>query len=79
MRIFLGAILARGRQTVTSSNGANGVNPQYRLRDRTLGAAGKRADNIANRPVDQRVKPLVAGHRRLAALVAAAFPSGIGR
>ena len=63
--LFLGALLARGRRTVTSWIRAAGLGRQYQPCYTTVAAAGKQADNIAARLVYQVVKPLVAGQTRL--------------
>ena len=63
--LFLGAVLARGRRTVTSWIRAAGLSRQYQPCYMTVAAAGKQADNIAARLVYQVVKPLVAGQTRL--------------
>ena len=65
VRLFLGALLARGRRTVTSWIRAAGLSRQYQPCYTTVAAAGKQADNIAARLVYQVVKPLVAGQTRL--------------
>jgi hypothetical protein len=65
VRLFLGAVLARGRRTVTSWIRAAGLSRQYQRCYTTVAAAGKRADKIASRLVDEAVKPLVAGQARL--------------
>ena len=63
--LFLGALLARGRRTVTSWIRAAGLSRQYQPCYTTVAAAGKQAENIAARLVYQVVKPLVAGQARL--------------
>jgi DDE superfamily endonuclease len=63
--LFLGALLARGRRTVTSWIRAAGLSRQYQPCYRTVAAAGKQAENIAARLVYRVVKPLVAGQVRL--------------
>lgn len=62
---FLGAILARGRRTVTSWIRAAGLSAEYRPCYTTVSAAGKRADGIADRLAHTVVKPLLAGMTRL--------------
>ncbi len=57
--LFIGAILARGRRTVTSWIRAAGLSRQYQPCYTTVAAAGKRADNIAGRLIHEVVKPLV--------------------
>lgn len=63
--LLVGAILARGRRTVTSWIRAAGLSNEYRPCYTTVSAAGKRADSIAARLVHGVVKPLVAGAARL--------------
>lgn len=63
--LFLGAILARGRRTVTSWIRAAGLGPEFRPCYTTVAAAGKRADGVAVRLVYEVVKPLLAGLNRL--------------
>ena len=63
--LFIGAILARGRRTVTSWIRAAGLSRQYQPCYTTVAAAGKTADNIAARLIHTVVKPLVAGQTRL--------------
>jgi hypothetical protein len=64
-RLFLGAVLARGRRTVTSWIRAAGLSAQFRPCYTTVAAAGKKAGQIAARLVCEVVKPLVAGQARL--------------
>src|SRR5829696_1891587 len=64
--LLLGAILARGRRTVTSWIRAAGLSQEFRPCYATVSAAGKRADGIAARLVHGVVKPLLAGVSRLA-------------
>src|SRR3954464_12924355 len=63
--LFVGAILARGRRTVTSWIRAAGLSDEYRPCYTTVSAAGKRADSIAARLLCEVVKPLVADTDRL--------------
>src|SRR5688572_1361964 len=63
--LFLGAILARGRRTVTSWIGAAGLGAEFRPCYTTVAAAGNRADGVAVRLVYEVVKPLLAGLNRL--------------
>jgi hypothetical protein len=63
--LFLGAILARGRRTVTSWIRTAGLSDEYRPCYTTVAAAGKRADSIAARLMHGVVKPLVASATRL--------------
>src|SRR5437016_8818450 len=63
--LFLGALLARGRRTVTSWIRAAGLSQKYRCCYTTVAAAGKRAEGIAARLLNLVVKPLVAGLPRI--------------
>jgi hypothetical protein len=63
--LFLGAVLARGRRTVTAWIRAAGLGEQYRPCYTTVAAAGKRTDRIAARLVTDVVEPLVRGAERL--------------
>ena len=63
--LFLGAILARGRRTVTSWIRAAGLSGEYRRCYTTVSAAGKRTDRVAAHVAHGVVKPLVAGADRL--------------
>src|SRR5438045_1734721 len=63
--LFLGAVLARGRRTVTSWIRAAGLSREFRPCYTTVSAAGKRSDLIAARLAHAVVKPLVAGVARL--------------
>jgi hypothetical protein len=65
VQLFLGAVLARGRRTVTSWIRAAGLSRKYQPCYTTVAAAGKQADNIAARLDNEAVKPLVAGQTRL--------------
>src|SRR5262245_33679758 len=64
-RLFLGAILARGRRTVTSWIRAAGLSADYRPCYTTVAAAGKRADRIAGRLAYRVLKPILARMGRL--------------
>jgi hypothetical protein len=64
-RLLLGAILARGRRTVTSWIRAAGLSGEYRPCYTAVAAAGKRADLIAARLASETVRPLAAGAGRL--------------
>jgi hypothetical protein len=64
-RLFLGAILARGRRTVTSWIRGAGLGPEFRPCYTTVSAAGKRADGVAVRLIYEVLKPLLAGVSRL--------------
>src|SRR6185295_10351098 len=63
--LFLGAVLARGRRTVTSWIRAAGLGSEFRPCYTTVAAAGKRTDRFAVRLVYEVVKPLLAGLNRL--------------
>jgi hypothetical protein len=63
--VFVGALLARGRRTVTSWIRAAGLTADYKPVYPAVAAAGKRADAIAARLTWQVVKPLVATAGRL--------------
>jgi hypothetical protein len=63
--LFLGAVLARGRRTVTSWIRAAGLSDRFQSCYIAVAAAGKRADSIAARLALEVVKPLVKGAGRL--------------
>jgi hypothetical protein len=63
--LFIGAILARGRRTVTSWIRAAGLSREYQRCYTTVAAAGKKGDDVAARLVNDVVKPLVAGQERI--------------
>ncbi|HZR52505.1 MAG TPA: transposase [Streptosporangiaceae bacterium] len=63
--VYVGALLARGRRTVTSWIRAAGLSSDYKPVYTAVAAAGKRADAIAARLTWQAVKPLVAAAGRL--------------
>ena len=63
--LLVGAILARGRRTVTSWIRAAGLSREFRPCYTTVSAAGKRADSIAARLAHEVVTPLVATAGRL--------------
>jgi hypothetical protein len=58
--LFVGAILARGRRTVTSWIRAARLSDEYRQCYTTVAAAGSRPDRIAARLLREVVRPLVA-------------------
>src|SRR3954454_7297612 len=64
--LFLGAILARGRRTVTSWIRAAKLGDQFQSCYIAVAAAGKKADSIARRLLIEVVRPLLAGAERLA-------------
>src|SRR5512135_530889 len=63
--LFLGAVLARGRKTVTGWIRAAGLSAQFRPCYTTVAAAGKKTDQAAARLALTAVKPLVADAERL--------------
>jgi hypothetical protein len=63
--LFLGAVLARGRRTVTTWIRAAKLSDQYQSCYIAVAAAGKRADSIARRLLIDVVRPLLAGATRL--------------
>jgi hypothetical protein len=63
--LFLGAILARGRRTVTSWIRAAELSQEFRPCYTTVWAAGRRADRVAVRLIHDVVKPLLASMNRL--------------
>src|SRR5689334_3673793 len=63
--LFLGAVLARGRRTVTSWIRAAKLSDQFRPCYTAVAAAGKKADSIAARLVIEAIKPLVDRAERL--------------
>ncbi|MCA1707576.1 MAG: transposase [Actinobacteria bacterium] len=63
--LLVGAVLARGRRTVTSWIRAAGLSGEYRPCYTTVSAVGKRTDLAAAHLVHEVVKPLVAGADRL--------------
>jgi len=63
--LLLGAVLARGRRTVTSWIRAAGLAQQFRPCYTTVSAAGRRADGVAARLAHGVLKPILAGMDRL--------------
>ena len=63
--LFLGAVLARGRRTVTTWIRAAGLSDQFRPCYTAVAAAGKKAGTIAAYLVLAVVKPLLGGAERL--------------
>src|SRR3974390_268284 len=63
--LFLGAVLARGRRTVTSWIRAAGLSDQFRPCYTAVAAAGKKAEDIAAYLVLTVIKPLLGGVGRL--------------
>jgi hypothetical protein len=64
--LLVGAILARGRRTVTSWIRPAGLSREFRRCYATVSAAGKRADGVAARLVHEVLRPLLGGRNRLA-------------
>src|SRR3954451_15197568 len=63
--LFFGAVLARGRRTVTTWIRAANLSGRYQSCYIAVAAAGKRADRIARRLLTEVVRPLLAGSTRL--------------
>src|SRR4051794_18344046 len=63
--LFLGAVLARGRRTVTTWIRAAKLSGHYQRCYVAVAAAGKRADRIARRLLTEVVRPLLNGATRL--------------
>jgi hypothetical protein len=63
--LFLGAVLARGRRTVTSWIRAAGLRLQYQRCYTTVAAAGKKAKDIAAGLLCEVVRPLVAHQTKI--------------
>jgi hypothetical protein len=63
--LFFGAVLARGRRTVTTWIRAAKLSGQFRPCYTAVAAAGKRADRIARRLLTEVVAPLLKGSTRL--------------
>lgn len=63
--LLVGAVLARGRRTVTSWIRAAGLSAEFRPCYTTVSAVGKRTDLMAAHLAYEAVKPLVAGTERL--------------
>lgn len=63
--LFLGAVLARGRRTVTTWIRVARLSGQYQPCYVAVAAAGKRADRIARRLLTEVVTPLLKGATRL--------------
>src|SRR5436305_3744123 len=63
--LLVGAVLARGRRTVTSWIRAAGLSGEYRQCYTTVSSAGKRTDLIAAHLAHEVVKPLVAAADRV--------------
>jgi hypothetical protein len=64
-RLFLGAVLARGRRTVTTWIRAAKLGDRFQSCHIAVAAAGKKADIIARRLLIDVVRPLLAGATRL--------------
>jgi hypothetical protein len=65
VRLFLGAVVARGRRTVTSWIRAAGLSADFRPAYTAVGAAGRHTNLIAGHLVGRVVKPLVARDERV--------------
>src|ERR1700733_10063043 len=63
--LFLGAVLARGRRTVTTWIRSTKLSDRYQSCYIAVAAAGKRADSIARRLLTEVVRPLLKGAERL--------------
>jgi hypothetical protein len=63
--LFLGALLARGRRTVTSWIRAAGLSQSYQPCYTTIAAAGKKTADVAARLLTWVVKPLIVGLPRI--------------
>jgi hypothetical protein len=63
--LLLGAVLARGRRTVTTWIRAAELGDQFRPCYTAVAAAGKRADRIARRLLTEVVRPLLKGAARV--------------
>ena len=63
--LLLGAVLARGRRTVTSWIRAVELSGEFRQCYTAISAAGKRAEDVAARLVHAALKPLLADMKRL--------------
>src|SRR6516164_3798588 len=63
--LFFGAVLARGRRTVTTWIRAVKLSDQFRPCYTAVAAAGKRADRIARRLLIEVVEPLTEGAGRV--------------
>src|SRR6478736_9391971 len=59
--LFLGAVIARGRRTVTTWIRAARLSGQYQSCYIAVAAVGKKADGIARRLLTEVVRPLLAG------------------
>jgi hypothetical protein len=64
-RLFLGAVLARGRRTVTTWIRAGKLSDRFQSCYIAVAAAGKKADTIARRLLIEVVRPLLKGATRL--------------
>jgi hypothetical protein len=64
-RLFIGAVLARGRRTVTTRIRAAKLSGHYQRCYVAVAAAGKRSDRIDRRLLTEVVRPLLEGPTRL--------------
>src|SRR5215831_6190899 len=65
VRLFLGAVLAAGRRTVTGWLRAAGVTDEFRPAYNTVAAAGKRTDLMAARLAHSALQPMLTASERL--------------
>jgi hypothetical protein len=65
IRLFLGAVLAAGRRTVTCWLRAAGITHDFRPAYTTVAAIAKRTDLMAARLAHSALKPMLAGTDRL--------------
>ena len=65
IRLFLGALLAAGRRTVTAWLRAAGLSAEFRPAYHTLAATGRRCDGLAARVAHDVLRPLLSGASRL--------------
>ena len=63
--LFLGAVLARGRRTLTSWIRAAGLSTQFRSCYIAVAAAGKKADKVATQLLITAIEPLIDQSERL--------------
>jgi hypothetical protein len=64
-RLLLGAVLARGRRTVTCWIRAAGLSSEFRPCYTSVSAAGQRADSVAGRLCHEVIRPILGGRDRL--------------
>lgn len=73
-RLFLGAVLARGRRTITTWIRAGKLSGRYQSCYLAVGAASKKADGVARRLLLDVVRPLLEGATRLPLALDWRFP-----